>query len=558
MPEEQKIAWDRTNIGENYPGITLPLTYSFIKDAYAYVYKKFLRLLGVRENLMTEHRYIMENMLGYIQGRVFYNIEHWYKFLQFLPGYKYNQEFFETMLDPVEKKASVDKTKIGHTDSFTILFKFIVCLILFRFYHRKFVQKFHKINKKYESIAISKLDYFKLVALFENIESDFFSIWPITIVNDFKVMIFLGLLSKFSKKFGDNESAKIMKSVYSLKNQPHSVIPLQSIIDLALVIKQDKVFTVLFQQNETQIMEQLLNKQYNVIWMKIEKYLSEYGNRSSNELKLEEPKFKEKPELFISLIKQYLCLEKEELIKLKQFKMKKQEIYMPRNLNLIDKWLLSALRSITVQGIYKREYYRISRGKAFSIARELFLEIGKRMMSVNDLKDQNDIFYLYKDEIFSYVQYHSVPADFKSIIEIRKKQFNDFASELPRKVMTTGLPNQENITFIHSHKHKQLKGRSTSKGNIKGEVIVMPSLDLNADYRGKILVTNATDPGWTIIFPLLKGVITEHGGLLSHASIIARELGIPCIVQVTDATQLIKNGQHIQMDAEKGDITLLN
>ena len=87
--------------------------------------------------------------------------------------------------------------------------------------------------------------------------------------------------------------------------------------------------------------------------------------------------------------------------------------------------------------------------------------------------------------------------------------------------------------------------------------MVLKEIDYKADFSGKILITHATDPGWTIVFPLLKGVITETGGLLSHASIISRELGIPCMVKVPQATKFLRTGDLIEMNALSGEISII-
>ena len=67
-----------------------------------------------------------------------------------------------------------------------------------------------------------------------------------------------------------------------------------------------------------------------------------------------------------------------------------------------------------------------------------------------------------------------------------------------------------------------------------------------------------TDPGWVFLLASAKGIITEKGSLLSHTAIIARELRIPSIVAVENATELLKNGDIIEMDGSTGDIHILS
>ncbi|KAH7953083.1 hypothetical protein HPB49_004272 [Dermacentor silvarum] len=70
--------------------------------------------------------------------------------------------------------------------------------------------------------------------------------------------------------------------------------------------------------------------------------------------------------------------------------------------------------------------------------------------------------------------------------------------------------------------------------------------------KGEILVTTATDTGWTPYFPLLAGVVTEIGGPLSHGAVVAREYGLPCIVGIEGITTMIATGDFLQLDGNTG------
>ena len=554
-----KVNWDSTNIGENYPGITLPLTYSFIKDAYSNVYENYLKLIGVRKELIDNYRDIMRNMLGYIKGYVFYNIDNWYKFLTFMPGYRFNKKFFELMLDPAEKKKPERKPPqiiLSSIESIKIILNFLFLIFTFDSFHKKFEKDFLNLHTKYTDHKLSGLDNFELTALFRYLQDRFFSIWSITIVNDFKVMIFFGLLNKFAERFR-GEKDDILRDIYSAKRQPGSISIINRIIRIADEIKVNKKLRLLFKKNEKEILKFLKNPDYKSINAEIAGYLKEFGERSSNELKLEEPKFKEKPELFISLIKNYVNKSAEELKTISYINKKKATQYIPKNSSNLNKLVLKILKDITIKGIYQREYFRIKRGKAFNMAREIFLEMGKRMTNDKDLDNVNDVFYLYQNELLNYFNFNALKDDFKRMVSDRKNLIDEYKSEpLQRRIMTEGLPGRKKFIEAGIKTTGILEGQGTSKGRVTGEAIVMETLNFNTNYSDKILVTGATDPGWTVIFPLLKGVITERGGLLSHASIIARELGIPCIVKVNGATKIINSGQKIEMDGIKGYVKI--
>ena len=74
------------------------------------------------------------------------------------------------------------------------------------------------------------------------------------------------------------------------------------------------------------------------------------------------------------------------------------------------------------------------------------------------------------------------------------------------------------------------------------------------EKSGDILITYSTDIGWSPFFPLLSGLATEIGGLISHGAVIAREYGLPCLVGVEGAHQLFKTGDIIVIDADIGEI----
>jgi pyruvate,water dikinase len=102
-----------------------------------------------------------------------------------------------------------------------------------------------------------------------------------------------------------------------------------------------------------------------------------------------------------------------------------------------------------------------------------------------------------------------------------------------------------------------LKGVPVSNGTCEGIVRIVNSADdANRLQKGEIMVAKFTDIGWTPYYSVVNGLITEIGSSLSHGAVVAREYGLPTIVNVKGATQLLKNGDHITMDAGKGTIII--
>ncbi|RWS00517.1 putative phosphoenolpyruvate synthase-like protein [Dinothrombium tinctorium] len=102
---------------------------------------------------------------------------------------------------------------------------------------------------------------------------------------------------------------------------------------------------------------------------------------------------------------------------------------------------------------------------------------------------------------------------------------------------------------------EEVKGSPVYIGKAEGRAIVAHSIEEACYIKpGDILITFGTDVGWSPYFPMLSGIATEVGGLISHGAVIAREYGLPCIIGATNATQIFKTGDRIVLDSEKGII----
>jgi pyruvate,water dikinase len=127
-------------------------------------------------------------------------------------------------------------------------------------------------------------------------------------------------------------------------------------------------------------------------------------------------------------------------------------------------------------------------------------------------------------------------------------------------------PNRrEDVFDIHLPEHLAepvaddiIKGKPGSAGRVEGIVQKIDSPEEGSRLQaGEILVARTTNVGWTPLFPRAAAVVTDIGGSLSHAAIVARELGIPAVVGCADATRRLKNGDRVRVDGGKGIVEIL-
>jgi pyruvate,water dikinase len=104
-----------------------------------------------------------------------------------------------------------------------------------------------------------------------------------------------------------------------------------------------------------------------------------------------------------------------------------------------------------------------------------------------------------------------------------------------------------------------LDGLCVSRGIVEAEaVVIRDPREFQLMRKGAVLVAPATDPSWTPLFTLASGVIVEVGGMLSHASTVAREYGLPALANVRQATSRLKTGDRVRLNASSGFVQRLS
>ena len=133
---------------------------------------------------------------------------------------------------------------------------------------------------------------------------------------------------------------------------------------------------------------------------------------------------------------------------------------------------------------------------------------------------------------------------------MRRKLYDGYRDFVPPNELGRGVTTRADETFEGKD---VLRGVGCSPGIVEGPVRILHSLDeVGTIRKGDILVTRFTDPGWTPALGLVAGVVTEVGGMLSHAAVIGREYGIPAVLNVPGATKALHSGQRVRVDGTTG------
>lgn len=191
--------------------------------------------------------------------------------------------------------------------------------------------------------------------------------------------------------------------------------------------------------------------------------------------------------------------------------------------------------------------------------RQLLLEQGGRLTERGFLNERSEVFYLTGDTFRRLVESpddvdrKAVTAELVAARAHRERH----ASKLPAAYLFDGVPTEGKTSSPQISADGGMQGFGASAGRAEGIVRPVARLtDLATVQRGDILVASNIDPGWTSVFPLIAGLVTETGGILSHGAILAREYGIPTVTSLDRALELLPAGARVQVDGSAGTVSL--
>jgi phosphoenolpyruvate synthase/pyruvate phosphate dikinase len=335
---------------------------------------------------------------------------------------------------------------------------------------------------------------------------------------------------------------------------------------LAKEVFSSPVLKQLFMEHETgSLMEKLGGmKEADDFLSRLKIFLQSYGHRS-NSLDLCYPSWKEDPEYILGIIKSLVTEDDLEEGESVEKVILKEELKKHLSVNFLDRvfplraFLLKKLIVLVQAFVLLRENQRFYWQFSMAHMRRLLLEMGKcltkKLKNVQGekvLDSLSDIFFLRIQELYNLLIEETKKIDCQAIIDERKKEwFENSRIEAPSFILLEN--GKEKEFFVEQGDKGVLKGLGVSPGKISGKACVLKDLQDHSKIRkGDILVTVALDPGWVHIFPLISGLVLEVGGLLSHGSIIAREFGIPAVVNIDRATERISSGENISLDGTEG------
>ncbi len=299
-----------------------------------------------------------------------------------------------------------------------------------------------------------------------------------------------------------------------------------------------------------------------------EEFLDKYGMRCPGEIDITNYRWRERPTMLVPSILSHIetLLPSEHRTKFAQGK-KEAEDAANRIISCVRKTrggILKARIMARLIRVYRdtlglREHPKYIVIRHLDVYRQAILEEGRALVGRGVISKETDVFYLSLDEILLQLSKDTKDdnLDIQSLIRSRKKQFEENKNISPPRVMTS-----EGEIITGKKRDKQapvgaLIGTPVSAGIVEGYArIVLHPNEANL-HPGEIMIAPFTDPGWTPLFHSARGLVMEVGGMMTHGAVVAREYGIPAVVGIDNATEMIKNGQYVRINGTEGYVEIL-
>jgi len=588
--------WTNANISENYPGPVSPLLYSIASEAYTHYFQNLGYAFGLRRGRVLSVQRSLTNIVGVHGARLYYNLSSIHDVLRAAPFGDRLVSYFnsfvgaDTQPQPPISNGAIDQNLI---DTFTQWWELIRMLLYsswkFLTLDKRIVCFERDVDQFAERTQSELLESKNLTELGNDL-SEFIHIrlnrWSNAALADAASMISYGLLKQLLDLWCSGRGTSVHNSLLRGLNRIVSSQPVVEIWRLSDDIKHDPELRQLFETTPPEEIIKELTRDNHVqsfgrFLEAFGTYLDRWGFRSSGELMLTVPSYAEAPQGLIQLLKNSVAHHQESPLDMldRQQSVRGEETERLLESLSHERWLkglpwptkATVAKKIiqwTQDSIGYRERARLKQALLYSRFRQVALAIGEQFVSRKWLRIRDDVFFLSYREINSLTSGRSMfPYEIPKLISLRREELRKQSRMKVPDVITMQVGDYLQLNdgggdVLRRDKEcgdSRLRGVGACGGSVTARAAVLESvMESDRLQSGDILVARQTDPGWGPLFLLIGGLVVERGGMLSHGAILAREFGIPAILGVAGATEQIRHGKTVFLNADEGFVQVLD
>ena len=537
------IILDSSNISESYPGISLPMTVSFVKEVYRLVFTGCVRRITRNDGTAERMESVLANMTDAANGRIYYRISSWYDVIAMLPFSKRIIPVWQEMLGVSDQRVTRSAAAPARGTKLRVLYSFVQLMLTNERRMEKLNRDFDAMYPVFRARIRQTDDPAALFRIYAELRDTLAGCWDLTLVNDMYAFIFTGLLKSTLKAQGCAQPADTANQIICGSDAIESMKPVRLMGEICETLRAENLSDAFFGIGTAAEFAQFLSRPCRSAAL-LAQYIDDYGDRCACELKLESETYRTDPLLLIETLSAFSAAPTAQT-----------SAARPKLHGLAKLFAKKAYR-----GILLRERSRMSRGKIFGMIREIVLKCGRNFSERGLIAQPRDIFYLTFAELEQAVC--GAESSLRECIAVRRRQWDAFAAIPPytRIVFDSSVFDKHPANCISEtifNENALIYGTPCSSGIVEGEITHITGLTADTDASGKIILADITDPGWVFVISQAIGIISKRGSLLSHTAIISRELKKPAVVGVGNACNHFHDGDYVRLNGIDGTVQLL-
>jgi phosphohistidine swiveling domain-containing protein len=371
-------------------------------------------------------------------------------------------------------------------------------------------------------------------------------------------------LKKLCEMWCDDEDATLFSTLIAGQKTPTGDQN-NAVWEISRKIKKSPVLMELMQKEDSkEILDSLADSEDGRKFrVDFDAFLADYGHRGADERDPFHFRWRQKPEKVFPALKPLLTLGEEDSPAVFEERLGKRMLEAKDScLRRIRKQPIGSLKAalfkwyleLVQDYFYYRDWERFQNDKDGMHFRPLLTKVGRMLVERGLLADAEDVFFLGIQEVLQADGGNLSAKEVAIRVRARRRVYDKYTHKEPPKYIR-GWEKFDDDQLPDDG--GGLRGTAASSGTVTGRARVCRGLDeLGKIEKGDILITVATDPAWTTVFSIIGGVVVETGGVVSHAVMISREYGLPCVANLAQACDSIPDGQTITVDGSNGRVVI--
>jgi pyruvate,water dikinase len=562
---EDRQVWSNLNAGEVLPDVASPMTWSLVEYLIKVIFGEIMDMMGLDIS--------GQPLIGRVAGRGYFNLNLFAAIFRSLPGWRRfdpNELFGGAQANVAAEFAALSDEDLPHfrVNRLRLVFK-LAALLVWLLSHStprglQFVAALRRRIQALERAARGPLSEEAIVAqvLFpvENFLLDGEAIGFISV----GVMYMPQLFTICRRWLGDSDGALANRLLAGLGNMDSAAGGL-ALWQLASWAHQDPAIErALIGGSDFETTRQSLSAlsgglEFLARW---DAFLAQHGHHTRGEVELMNARWRETPDVVLEMIRGFLAgVGRVDPIAVHRQRGRDRrqltEQCRRRLRNPVKRLIFNFFLKGAQQGFLVRENAKSELVRLLALLRSLLLQLGDKLQHRGVLTRQEDIFFLHFNELEP-VQSGRANFDVRAVVADRRAEYQKNLTLTPPAVVVGRYDPNQSIPEVFDATATTFTGVPVSPGLATGPARVILRADRSEQVLpGEILVAPFTDPGWAPHFLQAAAIVMDKGGLLSHGSIIAREYGIPAVVNVGPATRTIQTGQTVHVDGTRGEVRIL-